>query len=252
MSWYTTGYEEVDAMPDADDSDWGDEIRRHWMKAQETKQILFIDGSPEDKKMFDRKYCAPFCYFEHQVPLLRGSRTDWGNFYTCLHGREHPKTGERMRCVICESKDVDAKRYYVGLYTIVDMTGYVDKNGQQQGVGRMMILPAKKRLLKTLQRHQNRQGSLRGCLYDVYRTGKKVANTGDDWQFIRKLSEDEIMEACNAKSPEDTYPFDYLEYSKPKSRKEIMADLRLLAPTDDDNSPTKAKVVEHDEQDIPF
>jgi len=54
--WWSTGYDEVDSLPEGDVGD------RVYLKDQEEFCFLFLDGDEDDKGRWDRRYGAPFCF----------------------------------------------------------------------------------------------------------------------------------------------------------------------------------------------
>ena len=60
--WWSTGYDEMERIPDNDSNRFRQEPR-------ESRMILFIDGDrDEDKERWGTKIGAPFCLWEYEVP----------------------------------------------------------------------------------------------------------------------------------------------------------------------------------------
>ena len=158
MSWYKTGYDNLDNedVKESENRRKGG-LRRWWMKKGETRRILFVDG--ED----------PMMYWEHQLKI-DGS---WQNWEVCLK-----KNGIDPDCPVCEEEKKFA--YYAALYTLIDIDGWEDKKGNKHTCERK-LLAAKTKLSKKLRRQHEKRGGLAGCIYDLTRgDDEQSLSTGDD------------------------------------------------------------------------
>lgn len=231
-SWYETGYSGVGREAARIESMHGP--NRFWMPENSKKQIVFIDDEPA-------------CIHEHN-PKLNGS---WKNWLTCLQG-----VADDVPC--CEILGANT-RGYVGFFTVIDCTEWVDKKGNKYQY-EIKLFPAKLKTLKKFAMKKEDRGSLVGALYTVVRTDSKSPSCGDDFEFIREADLTKLFQVANYKgkklpelysklgdNPENMermkavfqlqlddkgvvvpkiVPFNYYEVLKPKSPKEIREMLR--------------------------
>ncbi|NMA67776.1 MAG: hypothetical protein GX957_16355 [Clostridiaceae bacterium] len=169
-------------------------VSRFWLPGEANAKIVFLDDNPPIIE-------------EHQLKL----NNDWRNWYTCLR-----IVGET--CPICD--ELDDKPYTVGFYTIIDTTEWTDKKGETHK-NQLKLFAAKFQTLQILKRLSGKRGSLAGCVFDVYRSSKDAANTGDVFDFEGKLDKEDILKLI----PEASI-FDYSEILAPKKAGDILRDLR--------------------------
>ena len=220
------GWDDVDNEPyDAGSSSSNVSKRFFWVRPEETRRVLFLDG-------------APFCFHMHELYSLT---RNVGDFCVCL---EKNKIADE--CPICTARKTlrgdSGKRLfpsYVGVFTVIDMGKvvrngnevelegfetrdgnviqfnrrlYVAKRGSQQRPGTL------KQLQRLAQRHG---GELTGRVWDVYRSGKKVARVGDDFQFVEAVHPNEWESYLVNLGADKQYlkldPFDYEETFTPDS-----------------------------------
>lgn len=186
--WFNRGFGDVPEKPPTGSS--GDGPDRLWMKAGEERKLLFLDEEP-------------FCFYEHQLKI----DGDWRNWFTCLQGI-HPS------CPLCTAGD---KRYFVGALSVVDMTGWTDRDGNHRDVGKRLLYMAKIDSMLKLKKQKERRGGLVGAIYSSFRTGAKAASIGDDIDFLEKLGS--LQEAASRFNtpPENLVPFRYEELFAPRS-----------------------------------
>jgi len=174
MSWYNTGYDGLRTEQGRLEALGGPD--RFYIKAEEERTFVFIDGEP-------------ITIYEHN-PRINGS---WRNWVTCVQGAH----SETVCCDILGSKH---KRYFVGMYTVMDITGWTDKQNNLHA-NNVMLLPAKFKSLKKLERKAKaRGGSLQGCVFTAFRPDKKSATIGDDFEFVKMMTPEEIFAVANYKS----------------------------------------------------
>ena len=148
--------------------------RRFWMPAGVKTTLLFLDDEPTSQ-------------WEHNFRM----NGRWGNFEPCL------KKAGGDRCPICDSGD-KVWPYFVGFFTAINMTPWFSKkdgreiNYQRQVFAARMGSEAKPGILKKLDRLRQSEGRLRGCVYEVYRSGTKTESCGDDFRLIEKIDLGEI------------------------------------------------------------
>jgi hypothetical protein len=187
--WWSTGYDEMDSIPEGSSDD------RHYMKAGTERTVLFLDGSPTDREIVGRPYGAPFCIWEYQIPQNEDGGTNWRYWATCVRGRKDANGNPMVDFVKKHAPDM--KPYYVGFFTIVDVTevnlqDHIEKGTPLPESCYIKLLPAKRKLLKVLKRHAAKKKGLRACVYTVYRGSNEDPNTGNDWQCEEKLSEEDL------------------------------------------------------------
>lgn len=161
-SWYETGYE--GAEEEAEKRSMGYPPDRLWQPAGNSKELVFIGDDP-------------FCIKEHQ---WCDSNKNW-HHATCLAKIEDS-------CPACSQNGV-SRPDYVGHYTIVDITGYTTKDGTENK-NRLILLPAKTKVLNKFRMKKENKGSLLGQLWSLTRSDSNSPNTGDDLDNIREVNMD--------------------------------------------------------------
>lgn len=206
MAWYRKGTEGL--RDDMDHSSKKDVVKRFWLKQGESRKIVFLDN-------------LAFRFWEHNV-CIDGS---WKNWFVCL--REN--LGEE--CALCSS---DNRPYFVGFYSVLDMTGYTDKKGVKH-VNEKLLFPAKIPILEKLSRKDEKHGGLTGCIFDVTRgASAKSSAVGDDFDFVEKV------ELIKQFPSVDITPYQYEEILKPEQADR----LKIIV--------AKAKDSEHDTEAVPY
>jgi len=171
-SWYETGYE--GAEEEAQKRAMGYPPDRLWQSAGSSKEIAFINDTP-------------FCIREHQ---WRDSNGNW-HHATCI-----AKIDDKG-CPGCAQNGV-SRADYVGHYTIVDITGYQSKDGTDNKY-RLILLPAKTKVLNKFRMKKENKGSLLGQLWTLTRSDANSPNTGDDLDHIREIDMDGLYKVVNYK-----------------------------------------------------
>lgn len=171
-SWYETGYE--GAEEEAEKRSMGYPPDRFWLPAGAAKEMAFVGDDP-------------FCVREHQ---WRDSNGRWHNA-TCL-----VKIDDKG-CPGCGTNGV-SRSDYIGHYTIVDITGYTTKNGQENK-HRLVLLPAKTKVLNKLRMKKEAKGSLLGQMWNLSRADGNAPNTGDDFEHIREIKMDGLYTVVSYK-----------------------------------------------------
>jgi hypothetical protein len=163
-SWMNTGYQAAHAEQERREQGYGPD--RVWMPAGEGRELVFIDDPPISVK-------------EHQVKINQS----WRNWYTCLEG-----TGEEPVC--CEKAGVRS-RSFVSYYTVVDLTLWRDKGGNEHQY-ELKLFPAKMETLKRLELKSSDRakgdgkGGLVGCMFKVTRLQKDSPSSGDEFDFKKE------------------------------------------------------------------
>lgn len=178
-------------------------VNRFWLKDGATAKIVFLDDEPPIIE-------------EHQLKI----DGDWRNWFTCLR-----MVGDA--CPICD-KMAKNKPYTAGFYTVIDMTEWTDSKDKTHK-NELKLFVAKFKTLQVLRRLSSKRGSLAGCVFEVFRSSSDAPNTGDVFEFERKLSKAEILELNK-----DAKPFDYATILEPRSAAEIMGTLKKAAQRSND------------------
>lgn len=189
-----TGWDEFDEIEETLDKEIEQQraktIYRMWLPPEGQARIVFLDSRPP-------------IISEHQVQV----NGDWRNWFTCvsdIHGD----------CPLCAS---GSRAETIGFFTIIDTTEFVDSRGETRSNERR-LLGAKYTLLKNIKKLTKEYGDLRGMMFDVTRTSSKAVNTGDKWEYVGKLTEEELAELN-----ENTEPAPYATITAPKTPDEIRA-----------------------------
>ncbi len=160
------------------------QVFRFWVPKDKDTTITFLDGD-----LVDGVLDIPFIY-EHNINM----NGKWGNFFICTHDEEP--------CPICEGGNSPS---YVGLMTVIDHSEYVSKKDNQVKRDVVKLFVAKRDTIKQLQKLAAKRGGLRGCRFDVSRTGDKSPSVGNTFDFIEKLTPQQLT----AKYGEKAKPIDY-------------------------------------------
>lgn len=160
-NWYSTGFtqtEQAVAESERKKDEQKNAIRRFYLKAQQSKNIVFVDD-------------VAFEIWEHNLKL----NGQWGNYFTCI--------GEKNGCPLCAAK----RPYYVSFFTVLDLDGWVDKKGHVQGKNALLLFPAKVDVSVSI-KHQKElrpDKTLVGCQFNVLRNSSKDYSTGSQFSFIK-------------------------------------------------------------------
>lgn len=179
-------------------------VMRFWLPKDKDGCITFLDGDLKDG-MLD----IPF-YYEHQVNM-NGS---WNNHFICTQDEEP--------CPVCEGGHSPS---YVGVFTVIDHSEYVSKKDGKTYKDQVRLLVAKRDSIKTLQKLAEKRGGLRGCKFDVSRTGDKSPSIGNVFDFTEKLTNAQLTKLYTVKGA-DGKVFDK---SKPLNYEELLVGMYMPA-----------------------
>lgn len=171
MTWYNTGYNGVEKEKDRIARGTGP--NRFWMKEGTSREVVFLDDEP-------------FCIHEHSFRL----NGKWGNTVTCIR--------ESSDSAPCCEKLGPKSRYYVGLYTIVDLTKNTDAKGNSYQY-EMKFLPAKLDTLSLIKRKKESKQSLIGARFKITRDSADHANVGNDYEFVDTADLDKLFKLATYK-----------------------------------------------------
>lgn len=166
------------------------QMRRIWMKPDESKHITFVDGNVHPKG-----YDLPFRFMEHQVQI----NGDWRNWFTCL-GKD---------CPACEDGN---KPYLAEAITVIDHTEFESKIDKKKHKDEQRLFIAKTTVQKVLKKARDKKKSLRGWRAEVSRNKAESPGTGDSFDFEERTE-----------LPDNIQPPDYYVLFAPKSRDELLS-----------------------------
>lgn len=170
-------------------------VFRFWVPQDKEASITFLDGDLSDGVLD-----IPF-FYEHNINM----NGKWGNFFVCTQDEEP--------CPICEG---GATPSYVGIMTVIDHSEYVSKKDGATKKDNVKLMVVKRDTIKMLQKLAVKRGGLRGCRFDVSRTGDKSASVGNVFDFTEKLNEQALVAA-------------YKEKAKPLNYEELLMGMYLPA-----------------------
>jgi len=145
----------------------GFEPFRFWVPVGETRQLVIIDDAPD------------FFRYEHALKDKRSGRYD--NFLPCIN--------EDANCPVC--KDSEKPSYFAMYLTVIDLTPYENKDGDEIPWSKKMLVvkPAQQ---KKIARLYEKHGTTRGMILDMTRDGDKDAAIGNDIEFVDFMDEEEL------------------------------------------------------------
>lgn len=208
-SWYSIGYEGIGREEQRLAQLGGPP--RLWMPAGSTREVVFIDNEP-------------VTIYEHNWKA-NGS---WKNWATCLRGIED-------ECPGCQELG-DNNRYYIGIYTVVDISEWTDKRGNKHQF-EINMLPAKLKSLKKFRRKSAERieaggTGVAGCLYRLARDGKEDPTIGGEAEFVREVDMAKLFPLVLYKGKKLVELFDKAEASEDSMK--ILKRLFQVQMADDD------------------
>lgn len=176
---------------------------RFWVAKDNEAQITFLDGD-----MVNGMLDAVF-FYEHNVNL----NGKWGNYFIC--------TQETEPCPICEG---GASPSYVAALTVIDHSSYISKTDGKEHSDNQKLFVAKADTYKLLQKIAAKRDGLRGCTFDVMRTGDKSAAVGSAFDFTEKRTPAQLKQAYTI-----TTPTGKIDKSIPVNYESMLTDMYLTA-----------------------
>lgn len=139
----------------------------------ETKQIIICDDKPD------------FFMYEH---ALRDQDGKWGRLFSgCVKSFDN--------CPICDASgkadDKPKESYYAMFLTCIDLSPFSLRDGTEIEFSRKLLVVKPSQQKKFL-RFYNKEGTLRGALFDMTRDGAKDSAIGNDIEFVDFVDEAEM------------------------------------------------------------
>lgn len=140
---------------------------RFWVPVGETKEIVILDDKPD------------FFMYEHQLKNPATGRFDVNT--GCVRDYDN--------CPVCETTGHES---YYGMYlSIIDLTPYDAKNGDTVEFSRKLLVVKSGQQKKFIRRFE-KEGTLRGAIFEMTRDGNKDPVIGNDIEFLEFMDEDEL------------------------------------------------------------
>lgn len=202
MAWYKTGEEGQEAAKhDEEDRQKSVGAYRLWLPAGGSTQFTFLDSEG-------------FFFKEHNFYTPQNG---WMNWETCIQD-----IGDDD-CPFCEA---GLKYYYECVFSIIDHATYYSKKHEKEmtNVKKLLVLrsTARKKVLR--KKETSCAGDLLFCRFETHRDDKKECSTGEDFDFISRQSDEEVLAMAPAEwagkpiqPAEWVKPFDYMTLFQPRS-----------------------------------
>lgn len=150
---------------------------RFWVNEGDDAIIVFLDGDLiSDGGKYDGNLDF-YSFREHTVQV--GKR--WDNFICCDENNEP--------CPLCDGGDKPA---VVAPFTVIDTRKIQGRSKVYENERKLFM--AKSGTLATLQKMAEKRGGLRGCVFEVTRSGDKSPRVGTNFDFEGKLTEEQLAD----------------------------------------------------------
>lgn len=206
-SWYGTNYQGVDEAKQAIE-ERRNQPSRFWMKAGESRRLLFLDE-------------VGFTFNEHRIFRIPN---DWKSteMETC------PGPG----CPLCAQNNA---RILTIVHTVVDLDGFKDKDGKEQGKMKKHLFAMGVTVADLLREGKKNWGGLKGHAIRVMRKTDRDARTGSAFDHCLKDGKAVVysLEDVAARNIDIT-PYNYVEIFQPKSLEALNAKYGRVAFAPDD------------------
>jgi hypothetical protein len=195
--WYQTGNEGLEtAKRIQEEQAAGYGPMRFFLKPGNSAKVTFLDTEG-------------FYFNEHNLFI----NNRWGNFYTCLR--------DFSECPMC---DAGFKPGYVCAYTILDHSKYEGKNGIIQHRKKLLVVRPSV-MNKLARRRETLEGNLTLAVLRFTRDSKDECNTGEDIEFAKRLSREDVLKfkPSDSKESDEEFlkPYDYMTLFAPKPVEEL-------------------------------
>jgi hypothetical protein len=164
------------------------------LKPGEETKVVLLDGK------------KPFFMYEHH---WQGKDGKWNMFDHCL--KEDPP------CPLCQK--LGKEGYYVMMLTGIDLRPFVSKKKKKKYPWSRKLIPVKSSMIPKFERHFKKYGSFRGIVLTLVRDGEKESSIGGTIEFVKRLSENELV----AKYGDAAKKSDYTKLFPVPSAKEMRA-----------------------------
>ena len=159
----------------------------------ETKEGVILDDAPD------------FFRFEHN---MKGPDGKWNVFTGCVRDFDN--------CPVCE--ELNRESYYAMYLSVLDFTEFETRSGDTVEFSRKLLV-VKQAQQKKFMRFYEKEGTLRGAIFEFTRDGDKDSSIGNDIEFVDWMPEEELEtyirdweDKDRKKHTEDcSVPFDYEE-----------------------------------------
>jgi hypothetical protein len=171
----------------------------------ETKEAVILDDRPD------------FFRYEHN---MKGPDGKWNVFTGCVK--------EFDNCPVC---DAAGRESYYGMYlTVLDFTEFKTRSGDTVKFSRKLLV-VKPAQHKKFIRFYEKEGTLRGAVFEFTRDGDKDSAIGNDIEFVEFMEEDDLAtyvrewtDQEKKKHVEDcSEPFDYEGLFEPADTEKLRA-----------------------------
>jgi hypothetical protein len=154
-------------------------VFRFFVKRGTERRITFLDGDlDQDGEL------SMTMYYEHNL-YMNGN---WRNFFVCTGNEDEP-------CPICEEGKMPAM---VAVFTVIDHTEYVDRNGNTHK-DQVMLLVAKRQTQKLLEYQAAKRGGIAGVTFDVARMDEDQSPAvGTSFDFVEKNDVSKVLKHFGA------------------------------------------------------
>lgn len=210
--WYKSGeagYEEAKRKQEEAKNAYGP--MRFWLKPGTSAKVTFLDTEG-------------FYFSEHNLKV----DGKWGNYYTCMK--------DFSECPLCDMGD---RPSYVCAYTIIDHSEFETKQGKKIKNQKRLLVVKPAVMNKLARRRETLEGNLQYGLFLFSRDGAQECSTGEDIEFIKRLSRDDLLrfKPTDSKQSDDEFlaPFDYRKLFAPKPVDELRKISGSAEPVGSDN-----------------
>lgn len=179
---------------------------RFFVKPGQSTEIIIVDEEPD--------------FFRSEHALMNPRSKRYNLFVPCLD--------EHTNCPACALSDKPA---YFGMYlTIIDLTPYEDKDGNEVLWSKKIML-VKQQQQKKIMRYFEKHGTLRGMVLSMTRDDDKSAAIGNDIEFVEFVEEEELEGYVTEYTDKDGKvhevigyePFDYTAIYPDMTEKQVAA-----------------------------
>lgn len=171
----------------------------------ESRQMVIVDDKPD------------FYRYEHNSQDSDGR---WNIFNGCVK--------ESANCPACTV--LKKESYYAMYLTVIDLTPFENKQGEEVPFSRKLLVVKNQQQKKFLRLYE-KEGTLRGAVFECHRDGEKEPAIGSDISFVEWMPEDELVtytrefkDREGKRHVEDcSEPYDYEALFPPATEDELRA-----------------------------